>query len=82
MKKLTNKVALTLAKVNSIEVEGVEYRFDVSSFKMNGAQIVNQMTVDGYIDGDWEADYSICFHIGDELTPDECPWLIVTDLWS
>lgn len=79
MKKLTltTELALWLDGKELIDNKtNLEYRINTSTFKRDGKQVVLEMTVDAYIDNEWEEEFSNTLHIGDILDPQFEPWLM------
>ena len=74
--KLNNQLALALNDLKEkVVVDGIEYQFDVSTFKKNGETVVIQVTVDGFEDGDWDEELTNVYHIGEEINTKRDPWV-------
>lgn len=73
---LTNELALELKNLKKgIVANKIEFQFDVSTFKRNGQTVVNQVTVDGFENGDWNEELTNVYHIGEEINSEKDLWI-------
>lgn len=64
--KLTQKIAEWYSG-KIITIGDYEFHFSVSKLNINGINKVTSLSVDCYIDGDWESDFSSTYSTGDVI---------------
>lgn len=71
---ITTRTALLLNERELVN-ENVKYQINTSTFKKNDKTILAEMSVDAYIDGQWDPNLSRCYQLGDKLDFDCDEWL-------
>lgn len=72
--ELTNSKALELENLE-IEVLDRLYIFDISTINAGGRKVVNQITVDGYENGEWDDELSAVFYPNEKVSAQDFEWV-------
>lgn len=74
-KLILNTEKALLLDEKTLEEGNIKYHVSTSTIKVNGERVLEQMTVDAFIDGEWEHELSCVYENGDVIEAQYDEWL-------
>lgn len=71
---LTTDNALLLNE-RELQDGNIKYQINTSTINVNNKRVLAEMTVDGFVDGEWEHELSCAYQLGETINVESDDWL-------